>query len=263
MSVRHLTAVFAEFPGKGLELTVMLALADFANERGVAYPSIATLAKKARCSERQAQRILQALVQAGHLVVVRNTNGGSVGATRCYQIVAQAGKTVEQATVEIGANVTGDMVSPVTQLCQGGGDTAMSPDPSLNRHKKERLRARTRANLQPLPDAWQPNAGHAALAAKLQVDLQAEVEAFRDHHRAKASRFADWDAALRTWLRNASKWRGPATTKPVTTQLTKTQPTTRWQAQENQKDWLNELLGRNRKSFDLECDARTVDSPPF
>ena len=35
-------------------------------------------------------------------------------------------------------------------------------------------------------------------------DLQ--LEAFRDHHIAKASLFVDWEAALRTWLRNAKRF---------------------------------------------------------
>lgn len=33
-----------------------------------------------------------------------------------------------------------------------------------------------------------------------------ELAAFRDHHTSKGSRFKDWDAAFRTWARNAVKW---------------------------------------------------------
>ena len=42
-------------------------------------------------------------------------------------------------------------------------------------------------------------------------DPNSELEAFKDHHVAKDSRFLDWDAAFRTWLRNAKKWnsKGP------------------------------------------------------
>ena len=42
-------------------------------------------------------------------------------------------------------------------------------------------------------------------------DPNDEIEAFKDHHVAKDSRFLDWDAAFRTWLRNAKKFnRGSA-----------------------------------------------------
>ena len=61
-----------------------------------------------------------------------------------------------------------------------------------------------------LPDAWEPTQGHRELAVKLGVSLDAELPQFRDHHTAKRSLMADWDAAFRTWLRNAAKWARPA-----------------------------------------------------
>ena len=39
-------------------------------------------------------------------------------------------------------------------------------------------------------------------------DPKTELEAFRDYHQAKGSTFKSWDAALRTWLRNAKKFAG-------------------------------------------------------
>jgi hypothetical protein len=38
------------------------------------------------------------------------------------------------------------------------------------------------------------------------LDLDAETENFLDHHRAKGSTFKSWDAAWRTWMRNAVKF---------------------------------------------------------
>lgn len=38
--------------------------------------------------------------------------------------------------------------------------------------------------------------------------LNRELEKFRDHHTAKGSVMKDWQAAFRTWLRNADEWRG-------------------------------------------------------
>lgn len=37
-------------------------------------------------------------------------------------------------------------------------------------------------------------------------DPDSQLEAFRDHHTSKASRFIDWQAAFRTWLRNQKRW---------------------------------------------------------
>ena len=73
--------------------------------------------------------------------------------------------------------------------------------------------ARKRA--QQMPKDWTPNEQHRALAASIGVNLEQQVAQFTDHHTAKGSRFIDWDAALRTWLRNsqrfsAGKQRNPA-----------------------------------------------------
>lgn len=56
---------------------------------------------------------------------------------------------------------------------------------------------------------WQPRDEEAAKAKELGVNVAAEVEQFRDYHTAKGSVFKDWNAAFRTWLRNAKKWQRP------------------------------------------------------
>lgn len=78
------------------------------------------------------------------------------------------------------------------------------PQPPPERPPPERGRKRARA----LPGDLAPNAGCVSLARELGVSLEREFPAFLDHHRAKGSVFADWQAALRTWLRNAQRY-GP------------------------------------------------------
>ncbi len=57
-----------------------------------------------------------------------------------------------------------------------------------------------------LPENFRPNETAEAIARETGVDLQREFASFCDHHTAKASTFSDWQAAFRTWLRNASKF---------------------------------------------------------
>jgi hypothetical protein len=57
------------------------------------------------------------------------------------------------------------------------------------------------------PDDFAPSQTHIDLAAELGIDLRAEWQQFCDHHDAKGSTFKDWPAALRTWIRNAAKFR--------------------------------------------------------
>lgn len=58
-----------------------------------------------------------------------------------------------------------------------------------------------------MPAEWAPRSEELALARSLGVDPTGELASFSDHHSAKGSRFVDWNAAFRTWLRNAVKFR--------------------------------------------------------
>ncbi|WP_083673245.1 helix-turn-helix domain-containing protein [Micromonospora sp. CB01531] len=54
------------------ERAVAIAIAAHANHEGNAWPSVATIAEYAGCSERTVQRCLAKLVQLGRLVVSRS-----------------------------------------------------------------------------------------------------------------------------------------------------------------------------------------------
>lgn len=86
MSVRVLSKVWDGFPGGGSDLLAMLALADWSDDLGHCWPSIAAVSHKTRLSRSQAQRVLHGLIDTGHLTVVANENGGAPGATRQYRI---------------------------------------------------------------------------------------------------------------------------------------------------------------------------------
>lgn len=58
-----------------------------------------------------------------------------------------------------------------------------------------------------LPDDWKPNDGHRELAGKSGLSVTDEIDKFTDYHKAKGSIMKDWDAAFRTWLRNAEKFK--------------------------------------------------------
>jgi len=101
----------------GGELLVLLALADHANDKGVCWPGVARVARKARMSERHVQRILRKLQRAGQLTM--KAGAGNKG-TNLYQIP-----------------MGGDKLSGVTFPTSGGdisgsqGVTQMSPEPSI------------------------------------------------------------------------------------------------------------------------------------
>lgn len=60
-----------------------------------------------------------------------------------------------------------------------------------------------------LPKDFEPNQTCLDLAAEKGVDLSVELPQFKDHYTAKGERRKDWQASLRTWIRNAAKWQKP------------------------------------------------------
>lgn len=60
-----------------------------------------------------------------------------------------------------------------------------------------------------LPEDFEPDDTALSLAAELGVLLSAELPKFRDYHAARGKPMKDWQAALRTWLRNAKQFAKP------------------------------------------------------
>lgn len=56
------------------------------------------------------------------------------------------------------------------------------------------------------PADFEPNNTAVNMAHELRVDMVTAQAAFADHHCANGSTMADWQAAFRTWLRNAAKF---------------------------------------------------------
>lgn len=114
--------------GGGSELLALLALADWSDDEGRCWPSMAAIAKKIRLSRSQSQRIVHQLIADGFLTVIGNNNGGPPGATRQYQINLDllTGRTHAQDGPH-GCGETGRM-----------GATQTTTEPSMN-HQGENL----------------------------------------------------------------------------------------------------------------------------
>ena len=72
MSISIMSMVWAHSKSTGSARLVLLAIADFSDDSGRAYPSVSTLAKKAAISERTAQYCIRELVTLGELSVGEN-----------------------------------------------------------------------------------------------------------------------------------------------------------------------------------------------
>jgi hypothetical protein len=80
-----------------------------------------------------------------------------------------------------------------------------APDDATSLHRERKPRPKT-VSAFALPDDFKPGAACWQLATEQGVSVDEELPAFCDYHRAKRSRFVDWQAAFRTWIRNAAKF---------------------------------------------------------
>ncbi len=70
-----MSVVWASSPYRGEALLLHLALADFANDEGVCWPSQRTLAKKARCSENYVRVAIKRMITDGLVEITEQSNG--------------------------------------------------------------------------------------------------------------------------------------------------------------------------------------------
>lgn len=119
--------VFEHYPNGGGEMLLALALADHAHDDGRhIFPSVKTLAKKTRQSERTVQRLLRKMTKIGWLIPVKNTFGGR-GKAAEYRILSDwvngdnLSSFKEKGDKSCKKRVTNEVVK---------GDIAVSPQPS-------------------------------------------------------------------------------------------------------------------------------------
>lgn len=150
MSVRTMAKVWEQSQHGGTELLMLLAIADFADDDGNAYPSVATLAKKCRMKPRNANYVLAALQASGELKVT--LNGGPRGANR-YRVMFDALGVQEIAGVQNRAGVQSNAPTPAKDCAKPLQPIA--DEPSLN-HQEPPVRAKRsrRSGVEQTLDAW-------------------------------------------------------------------------------------------------------------
>lgn len=132
---------------KGSEFHLLMAIADYADKDGIAWPSIPRLAKDIRMSERQIKRLVAKLARTDELAIKRNA---SKAGTHLYQLnMGLSLPLFEQGGGDIASR---DNLSGGDKRGQKGvtkraarGDTAMSPEPLNQEHKRPARRGARRS----------------------------------------------------------------------------------------------------------------------
>jgi len=125
------------------ELLVLLALADHARDDGLCWPSMRTIAKKARIAERSAQRIVRRLIEKGLIELV--SKGGCIeghNTPNHYKVMVSESKrspgpTHRHPGMTESRGVWGDRRSPQGDAEDADGMTHCHPNHHKEPPKKE------------------------------------------------------------------------------------------------------------------------------
>lgn len=130
MSVRTSAAVWDRSQHCGSNLLMLLAIADFADDDGNAYPSVTTLAAKCRMKPRNANYVLKALQDSGELAI--RIGEGPRGTNR-YRIKLASLGVQQVAGVQGIAGV--QPIAPTPAIQRTKPLQPVADKPSLNRHE--------------------------------------------------------------------------------------------------------------------------------
>lgn len=150
MSVRTMAKVWEHSQHGGTDLLMLLAIADFADDQGNAYPSVPTLAEKCRMKPRNAQVILGSLRKSGELQV--KPNEGPRG-TNLYRITLVSQGVHSNAPLQSTAPLHSSAQRGAKECAEGVHSNA--PEPSLN-HQEPPIRAKRsrRSSAEQTFDDW-------------------------------------------------------------------------------------------------------------
>lgn len=200
MSVHVSSWVWRESDTRGLDLLVLLALADQANDSGQCWPSQKALVERTKLSRATVQRRLVALRDRGIIYVIEREGSSNIyGFSHLRDAAAPQENPKSEGVPHTEApHGRGRGASRERQGCLTA-EAQNRQEPLLNRQS-----ARKRASQFPEGFTYS-DVREWSITNKLPVGSD-DFEQFKDHHLARGSKFVDWQRAWQTWARNAKKW---------------------------------------------------------
>lgn len=163
------------------DLLVLLALADFADDGGHCWPSIARVAEKARMSERNCRRILRRLEDAGHLVTEAQRGRGNT----CRYTIVVSRRTASEAPSE-----KPDTLAAFRKTGQTGH---LKPDTTGHKTGHSCVR---RTVIEPSLEPSEKNAREDVREILLSVLSPEAADDYIDHRKAKRAKLTARAASL-------------------------------------------------------------------
>ncbi len=143
---------------------VLLALADIADDHGMCWPSIPTLARKVCASERNVQRVVHSLglsteSQPALIQIIERSRSNGSRSSNVYLLQIPGDKLSPGGAGDV------DDGGVVTQLSQGGGDTAVT-------RGGDRAMSPLEPPIEPPPEITNRTTSHQGVDKQLKADAQ-------------------------------------------------------------------------------------------
>lgn len=212
MSAEATTAVLHHSDSEGSAKLVMWGIANHHSDSG-AWPSIATLAKYARVSERRVQQIIRDLEAMGEIRIEEQGGFGTQYKTNRFWILVQCPEDCDgslQHRTGVKSGAPGVKSGDIRGEAQGqSGVKPISPEP--NKNLMEPIMSTKGA--QRLPKNWKPSSDTVTTMTEHfpWIDIKLETHKFTDYWSAatKNAMKRDWEAAYRNWIRKAAEYKKP------------------------------------------------------
>lgn len=222
MSIKYMSTILDVDAFTCTQKIILLCLADYANDDGMAWPGKSAIAKKSRVSPSTVKTQIKNLVEMGVLSVRRRkAEESKIHDTNVYWINLKA-------IIDLGATSGSDdprVNSDLGQMTQGGRATA-GPKPSLDPSNNNRSplnppvedsgndsapqKAKRKASVKTkFPDQFEVTSEMRDWYLQ-QTDFVLEVRVATDQWRdamiARGSTYSDWVAAWRNGMRLQNQW---------------------------------------------------------
>lgn len=221
MAIELIKKVFELPPQQGFTNAtklVFLKLADNASEKGVCWPSHGLIEEQCWLSKSAVKAHLKKLQKAG-LLTIQHRKNGATNQSNYYQINISLLNHLASSETPQGNDVTEGGSSDTLPLGHDMTDGRASDDPRTviepsvkpsnepSFFKRDKKEATTTKKTTVFIDEWQVSddliMSCLAMPNCTNIDIQHELEKFKDYYLSKGEQRADWNASFRNWWRNA------------------------------------------------------------
>jgi hypothetical protein len=188
LSVKIMTQVWEESRHGGSKLLLLLAIADNANDQGIAWPTEARLATKIRMSVRQVRRLVHEIAESGEIAIEQTRKGRSTYNIYRFPSYGQPVSLNPESGGQDGDSQADIATSPESSKEPSGPSSAKASDaPKPSKEQVEQVWEAVDREGMPAPIHPEARKEHARLVRVLAAhgatgaDVSAVCRAYRGH----------------------------------------------------------------------------------